>query len=133
MTDLQAPIYITDAQDRRIAGFEMGGAEGPGVLSLYLNNCDILGVRNIQGGIQEGNRNLDLGAGSTEHPGQIVLNWDVGQGVGIFDGHKNIVAEFNWEGDGEIHFYKPVFFHERIVANKARFLRRIYAKAFKRL
>jgi hypothetical protein len=62
-----------------------GAAGGP---ALMLPHGDILNVRNIQGGIVE-DPNLDIGAGSTEHPGDIALNFDVGRCVRIFDGRKH--------------------------------------------
>jgi len=59
-----------------------GAAGGP---ALYLPQGDLLNVRNIQGGVI-GDPNLDIGAGSTEHPGNLILNWDVGVGTYIYDG-----------------------------------------------
>jgi hypothetical protein len=68
-----------------------GGAAGGD--ALYLPRGDILNVRNIQGGVI-GDPNLDIGAGSTEHPGSLVLNYDVGRCTVIFDGLKNPLARF---------------------------------------
>jgi hypothetical protein len=76
-----------------------GAAGGP---ALYLPRGDILNVRNIQGGVI-GDLNLDIGAGSTEHPGSIVLNYDVGRCTVIFDGRKRPLARFCPKG---ITFYK---------------------------
>jgi hypothetical protein len=67
-----------------------GAAGGP---ALMLPHGDILNVRNIQGGIVE-DPNLDIGAGSTAHPGDIALNFDVGRCVRIFDGRKHLLARF---------------------------------------
>jgi hypothetical protein len=71
-----------------------GAAGGP---ALMLPHGDILNVRNIQGGIVE-DPNLDIGAGSTEHPGDIALNFDVGRCVRIFDGRKHC-----WRGSARTH------------------------------
>jgi hypothetical protein len=76
-----------------------GAAGGP---ALYLPRGDILNVRNIQGGVI-GDLNLDIGAGSTEHPGSIVLNYDVGRCTVIYDGRKHKLARFCPSG---ITFYK---------------------------
>ena len=64
----------------------LGGVEGGDAIELAMG--DILGVRNIQGGRHTGNRsdlNLDIGAGSTENPGDLALNYDVGRCVLIYN------------------------------------------------
>jgi hypothetical protein len=74
--------------------------------ALYLPMGDVLNVRNIQGGMVTSNPsdlNLDLGAGSSANRGDIVLNYDVGRRVLIYDGQKNVVAKFGARG---IVFYK---------------------------
>jgi hypothetical protein len=81
-----------------------GAGGGP---ALYLPGGDLLNVRNIQGGVSGGavdDLNLDLGAGSTAEPGDIVLNYDVGRRVLIYDGNKNLIAEFG----SKIIFHRPV-------------------------
>ncbi len=82
--------------------------------ALYLPMGDVLNVRNIQGGMVTGNRsdlNLDLGAGSSANRGDIVLNYDVGNRVFIFDGRKRVLARFGPRG---IVFYKkPIVRHRR--------------------
>lgn len=79
-----------------------GGVEGGD--ALILPRGDILNVRNIQGGMI-GDTNLDIGAGSTEHPGNLSLNYDVGRRTLIYDGRKRLIASF---GPGGIKFYvKP--------------------------
>jgi len=89
------------------AGYQFvasGGANGGA--ALYLPMGDVLNVRNIQGGMVTSNRsdlNLDLGAGDSVNRGDIVLNYDVGRRVLIFDGHKNVIAKFGGRG---IVFYK---------------------------
>jgi hypothetical protein len=53
--------------------------------------CDLVGVRNIQGGELTGNPddlNLDIGAGSTENPGNVNVNWDVGDDFFVWSGTK---------------------------------------------
>ena len=77
-----------------------------GGAALYLPLGDVLNVRNIQGGMvtsDRGDLNLDLGAGDSVNRGDIVLNYDVGRRVLIFDGHKNVIAKFGGRG---IVFYK---------------------------
>src|SRR5688500_6574470 len=74
--------------------------------ALYLPMGDVLNVRNIQGGMVTGARsdlNLDLGAGDSVQRGDIVLNYDVGNRVLIYDGRKRVVAKFGPRG---IVFYK---------------------------
>ena len=104
-------ILVDPATGNHVAAFQMGAAEGPGHASLYLPMGDLMGVRNIQGGTagKGGNLNLDIGAGSTANPGDIVLNWDVGKRTLIYDGHKRKLASFS---PGGIDFYVPVRFHK---------------------
>jgi hypothetical protein len=80
-----------------------GAAGGP---AMYLPNGDLLNVRNIQGGTMSSDPsslNLDLGAGDTEHPGDVAINYDVGRDVIIYDGHKRAVARI---GSSGVIFYK---------------------------
>jgi len=82
----------------------LGGVEGGDAIELAMG--DILGVRNIQGGRHTGNRsdlNLDIGAGSTENPGDLALNYDVGRCVLIYNGRKELLAKFC---PGGITFFK---------------------------
>lgn len=75
-----------------------------------LNGADIRSPRNIQGGYLSAKRstlNLDIGAGSTAHPGDLVLNYDIGRRVRIYDGRKRLVAEF---GRRRIVFHRRVLF-----------------------
>jgi hypothetical protein len=89
------------------AGYQFVAKAGAnGGAALYLPLGDVLNVRNIQGGMVTPNRgdlNLDLGAGDSVNRGDIVLNYDVGRRVLIFDGHKKVVAKF---GERGIVFYK---------------------------
>jgi hypothetical protein len=66
-----------------------GGIEGgPAILA----GCGDLYIRNIQGTAPPGElHNLDLGGGSTQDPGDVVVNYDVGRCLRVFDGHKRIV------------------------------------------
>jgi hypothetical protein len=88
--------------------YPSGSLAGTGLWDCYL--CDVLGVRNIQGGKHTGDPydlNLDIGAGSTEHPGHIIFNFDVGKCVHIFNGLKSRVASFC---PRKIVFFRKVFF-----------------------
>jgi hypothetical protein len=89
------------------AGYQFVAKAGAnGGAALYLPLGDVLNVRNIQGGMVTSNRsdlNLDLGAGDSVNRGDIVLNYDVGRRVLIYDGHKNVIAKFGGRG---IVFYK---------------------------
>jgi hypothetical protein len=89
------------------AGYQFVARAGAnGGAALYLPMGDVLNVRNIQGGMvtsDRGDLNLDLGAGDSVNRGDIVLNYDVGRRVLIFDGHKNVIAKFGGRG---IVFYK---------------------------
>lgn len=90
--DLYTPWYV-DAR---------GGAAGGD--AIYLPRGDLLNVRNVQGGVP-GGLNLDIGAGSTRHPGDVVLNYDVGRCTHIYNGRKRKLASFCPRG---ITFYvKP--------------------------
>jgi hypothetical protein len=83
-----------------IAVVPAGGASGGD--ALYIPNGDIINVRNIQGGTIR-DRNLDIGAGSTATPGNLVLNYDVGRCTVIYNGHKHKLARFCPDG---ITFYR---------------------------
>jgi hypothetical protein len=77
-----------------------GGASGGD--ALYLNSGDIIGPRNLQGG-GPGGAPFDIGAGSTQDPSSLSLQYDIGRDTLIWDGHKHLVARF---GPGGIVFYK---------------------------
>lgn len=72
-----------------------GGAAGGD--AVYCNGCDVIGPRNVEGGGPDGT-NFDIGAGSTQNPGDLVLNYDVGRNTLIYDGHKHLVARFGPSG-----------------------------------
>jgi hypothetical protein len=58
--------------------------------------CDFVKVRNIQGGDMTNppeSLNLDIGAGSTENPGTVTFQWDVGDSTRIYDGTKGILLD----------------------------------------
>lgn len=83
-----------------------GGVHGGDAYVIPLG--DIQGVRNIQGGRHTGLRsdlNLDIGAGSTQHPGQVAINYDVGRCTVIFNGKRHRIARFCPD---RIDFYVPV-------------------------
>jgi hypothetical protein len=85
-----------------------GGAGGGD--ALYLNGGDIIGPRNLQGG-GPGGQPFDIAAGSTEDPGNLSLNWDVGRSTLIYDGHKHLIARFGPTG---ITFYRrPIVMRRR--------------------
>jgi hypothetical protein len=104
---LTAPAYGQDVVAPP-AFYPNGSLAGTGLWDCFL--CDVTGVRNVQGGKHTGNRqdlNLDIGAGSTAHPGHIVLNFDVGACVHIFNGRESRVASFC---PRKIVFYRRVVF-----------------------
>jgi len=109
MTTLQLPVEIVDQQGDLVGELRMGAAEGA-FLTLVIHRGDILNVRNVQGGTVE-NPNLDIGAGSAANRGDVVFNWDVGRGVKIFGGRKNVLMSVNPAGDGRIHSHVPHRFH----------------------
>lgn len=81
-----------------------GGVQGDALSCT--DPCDVLHVRNIQGGVVSNDPatlNLDIGAGSTDNPGNIVLNFDVGESTLIYDGKKHLIARFGPDG---ITFYR---------------------------
>jgi hypothetical protein len=83
-----------------------GAAHGD---AAYCNNCDVIGVRNIQGGTAH-DLNLDIGAGSTQTPGDVSLNYDIGRCTKVWDGRKELVASFCPQ---RTVFYGPVEFKQR--------------------
>jgi hypothetical protein len=84
-TAQNALVYLADgAQIEEHGGLaaRLYGYNGP---RLTLDAGDIDGVRNIQGGKWDPQRpsmlNLDVGAGSEEHPGQLLLGADVTRSI----------------------------------------------------
>lgn len=74
--------------------------------AVACNGCRLIGIRDIQGGLFTGRTedlNLDIGAGSTDNPGNVVINYDVGRRVLIYDGHRHLLARF---GPAGIVFYR---------------------------
>jgi len=104
MTDIELPVRFMH-EGRELASLRLGSAEDgwtDRTCSLWLSG-DILNVRNIQGGqyqrnpdgsVNRGMLNLDFGGGSTENPGHVIVNFDIGLNTEIFDGHKNRIAAF---------------------------------------
>jgi hypothetical protein len=97
-----------------------GAAHGD---AAYCNTCDIIGVRNIQGGSNR-EQNLDIGAGTTANPGDLSLNYDIGRCTQIWNGHKQPIAVFCPD---RVQFYVPVEFKQRV-----RFSGRVIASHHKR-
>ena len=103
--------------------------------ALYGNGGDLMGWRNVQGGrlvhdaagnVIKGQLNLDLGAGSTEHPGNIVLNWDVGRSTQIYDGQKRLIASFSPRG---VTVHRPMRFAGPAKRHFNRMVKRIARRA----
>ncbi len=119
MTDLKLPVYFIGPDGKRVGEISMGGAEGTHVASLWLYNGDILNVRNVQGGVKNddvGDLNLDIGGGSTEDPGEVVVNFDVGKGFAVFDGVKRKMLTARRDpasGVWRVRSYEDHYFHKR--------------------
>jgi hypothetical protein len=75
-----------------------GAAGGP---ALYMNNGDLIGVRNIQGGTSDG-RGLDIAAGNAKQRARTAINFDLGKSLDVYDGHGKLLARFDRRG---ITFY----------------------------
>jgi hypothetical protein len=97
-----------------IAGFTIipGGGAAHGD-AAYCDTCDIIGVRNIQGGSNR-EQNLDIGAGTTDRPGNLSLNYDIGRCTQVFNGRKALIASMCPE---RVVFYVPVEFKQRVRAS----------------
>jgi len=106
-----APAAADDLSGYR---FE-AGAGASGGTALFLPNGDLLNVRNVQGGM-ESDPNLDIGAGSAGHPGDVSLNWDVGRCTKVWNGRKELIASFCPE---RVVFHVPVEFKQRVRARQA--------------
>jgi hypothetical protein len=99
---LGALALSADATQPALHVVRGGGAAGGD--AVYLPGGDLLNVRNIQGGTL-GDLNLDLGAGNSHQRGNVVVNYDVGSDLLVYDGHKHLVARIGRSG---IVFYaKP--------------------------
>lgn len=91
----------------------VGSAEGGApFVSVYVHG-DIENVRNVQGGRVD-SPNMDLGAGGSDTPetgkrGNIVMNYDVGNRVLVYDGRKHVTADF--ANNGKHHLNLPTYFH----------------------
>jgi hypothetical protein len=83
-----------------------GAAHGD---AAYCNNCDVIGVRNVQGGNAR-EPNLDIGAGTTAKPGDLSLNYDIGRCTQVWNGHKQPIATMCPD---RVVFYVPVEFKQR--------------------
>jgi hypothetical protein len=112
-----APFTLVGPTGDNVASFQMGGAEGSQFPSLYMPNGDIVGPRNMQGG-SNFDPDFDIGAGSTQRPGDVNVNWDIGRNLNVYDGRKHLIASFTKDG---VDFYVKVRFHGKAVrAAKAR-------------
>lgn len=100
----RAPFIIVGPDGGHVVAVEMGAAEGPQFPSLVGNRGDLRGWRNLQGG-DAAKPNLDIGAGSTERPGAVVINYDIGRELRIYDGLKKLVARFG--RDGIVFYQRP--------------------------
>lgn len=115
MSELTLPVDLKDPQTGTVvARIEMGGAEtknGAVVASILLPKGDIINVRNVQGGTVD-NPNLDLGAGSAEKRGNVVINWDVGNGLEVCDGRKTQGFSVNRNNNRRIESHLPHRFYQ---------------------
>lgn len=115
MGSLTLPVDLLAPDGTPVGRIEMGAAEGAQYPTLQLFNGDIINVRNVQGGVltsETDDINLDIGAGSATNRGQIVMNWDVGNGVLIYNGRKALSASFNSNGNGLNGSYMPTYFYQ---------------------
>jgi hypothetical protein len=90
-----------------------GGAEHGD--AAYCNGCDVIGVRNVQGG-SNGDVNLDIGAGSEANPGNVSFNYDIGRCTQVWNGHKQPIATMCPD---RVVFYVPVDFKQRVRLHRA--------------
>lgn len=100
-------LRISDKGAAKLDIYGSGAVEGGA--AMYMPFGDIIGVRNIQGGTI-GSLNLDIGAGSTQDPGDVVFNWDVGTATRVFDGHKSEIMSVNANGSGETRVHSGLSF-----------------------
>lgn len=66
-----------------------GAAGGGDWLNIPLG--DVGGIRNIQCGKVTGrpeDLNCDIAGGDATHRGNVIINWDLGKCVAVFNGHK---------------------------------------------
>lgn len=67
-----------------------GGASGGDWLNIPLG--DVGGIRNIQCGAVTGRSedlNCDIAGGDANHRGHVIINYDLGRCVAIYDGHES--------------------------------------------
>ena len=104
-----APFTVMGPSGQNVASLQMGAAQGPQYPSLFMPNGDIVGPRNMQGG-SNADPNFDIGAGSTQNPGNVNVNWDIGRDLNVYDGRKHLIASFTRDG---VDFYVKVRFHAK--------------------
>lgn len=76
---IPAPVRFTGDQGQPLVQVQQGAAQGAGYGSLYVPQGDIF-ARNLQGT----GPSLDIGGGSTERPGAVTINFDVGNRFAVW-------------------------------------------------
>lgn len=104
MTDfkqiIDLPVGFRDPDGNIVASLEPGGAEsknGHPCATLYLPFGDFLAGRNVQFGRKTdkpSDLNFDLGAGSAQDRGVVIVNDDIGRGMDVRDGRERNIARF---------------------------------------
>jgi len=120
--DLELPVRFMH-NGRELAALRLGSAEDgwtDRTCSLWLSG-DLMNVRNVQGGqyvknpdgsVDKGMLNLDLGAGNSQDRGNIVLNFDVGNNLEVFNGREERIASFRHGEQGDVvRHYGRTFLH----------------------
>lgn len=112
---IKLPVKIVDESGNPVGELRMHAAEGDQYMTLVIFNGDIINLRNLQGGTWD-KPNLDIGAGgsgnsATGPRGNIVLNYDVGNAVEIFDGRKKRIVAINLRNNRRIDTHIPVRFY----------------------
>jgi hypothetical protein len=104
------PVGFRDSQGNIVMSIEEGGAEskhGHPCATIYLPFGDFLGGRNVPFGRKTanvGDLNLDLGAGSSQDRGVVVVNDDIGRGLDVRDGRERNIARFRGYDDPSHNF-----------------------------
>jgi len=121
LTDIELPVRFMH-NGRELAALKLGSAEDgwtDHTCSLWLSG-DLMNVRNVQGGqyvteggkVDKGMLNLDLGAGNSQDRGNIVLNFDVGNNLEVFNGREQRIASFRHGDNGDVvRHYGRTFLH----------------------
>jgi len=80
--------------------------------AIYCNQGTFIGLRDLQGG-GPGGEPFDIGAGSTEDPSDLSVNWDIGRAFKVFQGTKALRFRCANEGCG---LYFGAAGQERLIA-----------------